>query len=263
MVAGAPDPLHAARNRRRRFDLHHQIDRSHIDAEFQTKKWRRCRAASRSSGAPRYLCAAPRRRCRDAREPGLRRPVRSLRRRCAPPAAGCSRKSAWIDARAPVPAAWDEWRSRWTGARGLAKPARWGSARSSSSRLMSSSGTSTHRSSFLGAPASTMVTGRKRCATALHSESRRSAGDASAVGGAAGGLAGFRAAQKIARLLRAAAALRKDRCAARGRPHRCSRRSSESARCAPALVGHEGVDFVEDHRFHRAQVSRTLEVSIR
>ncbi len=35
MMAGAADALHAARHRRRRFDLHHQIDRAHIDAQFE------------------------------------------------------------------------------------------------------------------------------------------------------------------------------------------------------------------------------------
>ena len=39
VVARPPDPLHAARNRRRRFDLDHQIHGAHIDAEFK----RRCR----------------------------------------------------------------------------------------------------------------------------------------------------------------------------------------------------------------------------
>ena len=34
-MAGAPDPLHAARDGRRRLDLDHQIDRAHVDAELE------------------------------------------------------------------------------------------------------------------------------------------------------------------------------------------------------------------------------------
>ncbi len=36
LVAGAPDPLHAARDRRRRLDLHDQVDGTHVDAELET-----------------------------------------------------------------------------------------------------------------------------------------------------------------------------------------------------------------------------------
>src|SRR5205085_7388278 len=34
-MAGAPDPLHAARDGRRRLDLDHKIDRAHVDAELE------------------------------------------------------------------------------------------------------------------------------------------------------------------------------------------------------------------------------------
>ena len=37
LMSGAADALHAAGDRRRRFDLHYQIDRAHIDAEFQRR----------------------------------------------------------------------------------------------------------------------------------------------------------------------------------------------------------------------------------
>ena len=35
LVAGAPDPLQPARHRRRRLDLHHQVDGAHVDAELE------------------------------------------------------------------------------------------------------------------------------------------------------------------------------------------------------------------------------------
>ena len=34
-VAGSADPLHAARDRRRRLDLDHEIDRAHVDPELE------------------------------------------------------------------------------------------------------------------------------------------------------------------------------------------------------------------------------------
>ena len=34
-MAGAPDPLHAAGNRRRRLNLDDQIDRAHVDAQLK------------------------------------------------------------------------------------------------------------------------------------------------------------------------------------------------------------------------------------
>ena len=37
MVPGTPDALQAARHRRRRFDLHHEIDRAHVDAELERR----------------------------------------------------------------------------------------------------------------------------------------------------------------------------------------------------------------------------------
>ena len=38
VVAGAADALHAAGHRRRRFDLDDQIDRAHVDAQFQRRR---------------------------------------------------------------------------------------------------------------------------------------------------------------------------------------------------------------------------------
>jgi hypothetical protein len=35
VVAGATDALHAAGDRRRRFDLNHQINGAHVDAQFE------------------------------------------------------------------------------------------------------------------------------------------------------------------------------------------------------------------------------------
>ena len=35
LVAGAADPLQPARHRRRRLDLHHEVDRAHVDAELE------------------------------------------------------------------------------------------------------------------------------------------------------------------------------------------------------------------------------------
>ena len=35
VMAGAADALHAAGDRGRRFDLHHEIDGAHVDAEFE------------------------------------------------------------------------------------------------------------------------------------------------------------------------------------------------------------------------------------
>ena len=36
-MAGAPDALHSTRDGRRRLDLHHQINRSHVDAQLQRR----------------------------------------------------------------------------------------------------------------------------------------------------------------------------------------------------------------------------------
>src|SRR5206468_6491101 len=46
-MASAADPLHAARNRRRRLDLDHQIDRAHIDAELEGARGDEGRQTSR------------------------------------------------------------------------------------------------------------------------------------------------------------------------------------------------------------------------
>ena len=38
LVSGAADPLQAVRHRRRRLDLDHQIDRAHVDSEFEAAR---------------------------------------------------------------------------------------------------------------------------------------------------------------------------------------------------------------------------------
>jgi hypothetical protein len=38
LVSGAPDALQAAGHRRRRLHLDHQVDRAHVDAQFQARR---------------------------------------------------------------------------------------------------------------------------------------------------------------------------------------------------------------------------------
>ena len=133
-----------------------------------------------------------------------------------------------------------------SGAPGPATSGRSGSSIGSPMRAMSSTGTSMRSSSAFFAPASTMVTGRNggrraRCVRRRPSSgSRRAAPDRS-------GRCAARGARRLvpptarrrgtAPPRRAGAASPTGRCAASGRPQRCSSRSSESARCAPRLVG--------------------------
>ena len=78
VVAGAPDALQPARHRARRLDLHHQIDRAHVDAELE-----RGRRGDRAqpAGLERLLDLLPLVRARPSR--GARAPARRRRGRAA------------------------------------------------------------------------------------------------------------------------------------------------------------------------------------
>jgi hypothetical protein len=102
LVPGAPDPLHPAGHRRRRFDLDDQIDCAHVDAELE-----RGRGDERldASGFEQILhlaaCLASQRAvCERDRLAG--QIVERIGRRS--PAAGCSRTAAWTDASESTPA---------------------------------------------------------------------------------------------------------------------------------------------------------------
>ena len=124
VMAGASDALHAARHRGRRFDLHDQVDRAHIDAEFER------RVATRPRRVPRLQAFFDLFALRDG-DAAVVRPnqvsparsfnapeMRSARRRLLTKIRvdRCARTSS---------TAWDESRSRWRVERGPATPGRW------------------------------------------------------------------------------------------------------------------------------------------
>ena len=124
-----------------------------------------------------------------------------------------------------------------------------GSRSSSSSRVMSSIGTSTRRSKRLGSLASTMVTGRY---------------SGTAAGSSICGVFGDSARPRVQRHardpprnrrpLRAAAAWPTIRCAAADGRTGVPDAPAISARCAPRLVGtDQGVDLIHHHRLDGTQ----------
>ena len=63
-VAGAADALHAAGDRRRRLDLHHQIDRAHVDAQLERRG-----GDQRRGCCPAFSLSSTSMRCGRASEP--------------------------------------------------------------------------------------------------------------------------------------------------------------------------------------------------
>ena len=80
LVAGAADALQPARDAARRLDLHHEVDRAHVDAELQRARGHEAAAGARPSAASSISTRASR-----ASEPWWARatssPASSLRRR--------------------------------------------------------------------------------------------------------------------------------------------------------------------------------------
>ena len=67
LVAGAADALQAARDRLRRLDLDHEVDRAHVDARARGSRSRRGTGSAPPSGPPRRARAARARASRGAR----------------------------------------------------------------------------------------------------------------------------------------------------------------------------------------------------
>ena len=98
LVASAADSLQAARDRRRRFDLHDEIDRPHVDAELERRGGNE---RPERAGLQQIFDLDPLRRARSNRgasAPASRPRARSVRPRAARRGAGCSRISASIGA---------------------------------------------------------------------------------------------------------------------------------------------------------------------
>ena len=72
LVAGATDPLQTARDRDRRLDLHDQVDRAHVDARARATTWRRWRGSM-----PPLSASSTSTRCSRASEPWWARAISS------------------------------------------------------------------------------------------------------------------------------------------------------------------------------------------
>ena len=88
-VPRAADPLQAGRHRLRRLDLHHQVDRAHVDPQLERGGGDQRRQHARASACPRSPAAARGRSSRGGRGRRPRRPARSAGWRRARPSAGC------------------------------------------------------------------------------------------------------------------------------------------------------------------------------
>ena len=77
---GTSDSLEPARHRGRRFDLHHQVDRAHVDAELERRRGDEAAQRAGLERAPRSRRAAHARAIRGARARAARRRDRSTRR---------------------------------------------------------------------------------------------------------------------------------------------------------------------------------------
>ena len=76
LVAGAADPLQAARDRARRLDLDHEVDGAHVDAELERGRGDDRAQSSLLQARPRPRAAARARASRGARGRGPPRPAR-------------------------------------------------------------------------------------------------------------------------------------------------------------------------------------------
>ena len=76
LVAGAADPLQAARDRLRRLDLDDEVDGAHVDAELERRRRDEARDLARASAAPRPRAAARARASRGGRARSPSRPAR-------------------------------------------------------------------------------------------------------------------------------------------------------------------------------------------
>ena len=272
LVAGAADALQAAGDRRRRLDLHDEIDGAHVDAELERR------------GGDERLDAA-------GLEQILDLAARLARQRAVMRAH--QRLAGQLVERAgqPLgePPAVDEEQRRLVRANQLeqprvnrrpdrrrapaaAPPGRSAPRPARPRRAMSSTGTSMRSSSCFLSEASTMVTGRNSRGACASSRTRRAArlrlpssGDrASALGALRPPCARLRRGSRARRrrgsapLRRADAAWPRGRCAAAaaGRPRARAQRLQPLERqrqVRAALAGHERVDLVDDHRVDRRQ----------
>jgi hypothetical protein len=159
VMAGAANALHSAGDRRRRFNLDHQIDRAHIDAQFQRR-----RGAERAN-LPRLQLLFNDRALRRGQRAMMRARdglAGQLIQRAGQP---LGHLAAVHKQNCRVARANDFEQARMNripdGNRlGLAKPDRWADSSCSPRCAMSSTGTSMRSFKRLGALALTMVTGR-------------------------------------------------------------------------------------------------------
>ena len=132
LMAAAADALQAARHRRRRFDLHDQVDGAHVDAELERRGGDQ---RAERAGLQQVLdldALRPRDRARGASGRASRRPARSARRPAVRRGGGCSRRSASSGARESARAAAGGWPTRSTAASRRPTPGRSGCRRRSS-----------------------------------------------------------------------------------------------------------------------------------
>ena len=266
LVAGAADALQAARHRRRRLDLHDQIDRAHVDAELE----RRGRdQAAQPACLQRVLDVdplRPRPAIRGGRAPAARRRARSSargealgeaaavdedqRRACATHQLEQARMDRGPDRRAR---------------RALRRRAARDVDRLGEPRHVLDRHLDLQVAAPCARPASTMVTGRGVAVVAprggelvARTSSRGLVASAArAVAGArprlrvracTGGRAAPRRRRESARPLRAAAAWPTGRCAAAGRRRSAVEALQRERQVGAALGRHQRVDLVDDHR---------------
>ena len=154
-MAGAADALQAARHRRRRLDLHDQIDRAHVDARAPATTWRRARGSCAALQRVFDFAAAARvRSSRGASARASRRPARS-----APPASRSASRRLLTKISVERCARISSSRRGWMllqieGRTGPCAAGPLGIAIGSASRAMSSTGTSIFSSSDFGCRAS-------------------------------------------------------------------------------------------------------------
>ena len=245
-VAGAADALQPARDRARRLDQQHEVDRAHVDAELER--------AGRDDAAQRRRLerlldlarAARARRCRGARAPASSPGLSSLSAaRGARTARGCSRTRSS------------------SGARGISSS----SSGTIAGHMPRASGTRARSPSRpSSASARLRAAARRRTVGRSCRRPARDLADRCAAARAASTIADRRGRRRgSARPPPSGRAVADSpmRCGSR-----CARaaasRSSDSARCAPRLRRRERVDLVDDHGLDRcAACSRAREPSSR
>ena len=227
----------------RRLDLHHQVDGAHVDAQLERRGGHQAADASRPSAPPRSPRAASR-----ASEPWCARtsvsPGQLVEGRGQP----LGQAAAVDEEQGRAVRADQLQQARVDGGPDRGRGGPRGRGRSGHLRRLGQRGPCPRPAprcavERLACPASTMVTGRQaeRVQPLANSSAPRPRpprpprAAAACMSGA--GRTGLGAARGSAPPRRAAAASRRGRCAGAGRPASASSRSSDSARCAPRLVG--------------------------